>query len=92
MITKEKRPQFTTSNGRVCETIEKAKAIELLTLIGVGEDSTTSPIVEQIVAKPREAIAILKFGLPRKPRTTKPPMGKKPRRNLKREMPEIPGV
>lgn len=44
--------------------------------------------INALVAKPREAIAILKFGLPRKPRSVKPPMGRKPRRKIKQDMPD----
>lgn len=84
--------QFTTSDGQTCDTIEAAKKREILTLIGQTDVVESDHAIGLLCEKPREAIAILKFGLPRKPRTTKPPMGRKPRRNLKREMPEIPGV
>lgn len=93
MITKAKKLQYTVSDGTTCESIDEAKRRELLLLAdNLTPDDETNRSILALVAKPREAIAILKFGLLRKARAVKPPMGRKPRRNLKREMPEIPGV
>lgn len=71
MITKAKKVQFTASDGTIHDNIEDAKRNELFSLIGAKQDMTALSALEQIVALPREAIAILKVGLPRKPRTVK---------------------
>lgn len=59
--------QYTASDSSVHETIESAKRAELIVLCA----GSSTPL-DELVKKPREAIAILKVGLPRKPRTPKP--------------------
>lgn len=78
MITKAKKTlvDFTSSDGATFHTIEDVKVHELFNLAGHAKDSTTEPVVQSIVAKPREAIAILRFGLPRKARAVKAKVGR----------------
>lgn len=72
MITKAKKLTFTSTDGRTCDSVEEAKRYDLELLCEVGKDDLASKAFSVLVAKPREAIAILRFGLPRKPRTVKP--------------------
>ena len=73
MITKAKKLSYTTSAGASYDTIEEAKTIELQILIDKCPDinGKEPTALGALVAQPREAIAILKMGLPRKPRTVK---------------------
>lgn len=91
MITKAKKVQFTTTDGRTCDTIEEAKRIELGLLSETGQEDLASKAFSVLVTKPREAIAILRVGLPRKPRTVKAKAGRG-RKNSKPDFEETPRV
>lgn len=78
MITKAKKLTFTSSDGEEWPTIEQCKSNELVLLTTSSDGEVSPEIVSAVksalnvlVQKPREAIAILRFGLPRKPRTVK---------------------
>lgn len=72
MITKQKTMQFIASDGTTHDNIESAKICELKSLIGNDNEVDIEAAFTALVSKPREAIAILRLGLPRKPRTVKP--------------------
>lgn len=73
MITKAKKTilEFTTPDGEVHHSWESAKISELTALVGNDNTVDASTVINAIVQKSREAIAILRLGLPRKPRTVK---------------------